>query len=630
MSQESTVRPVVGIDLGTTNSAIAYIRGGKPELIAEAGGQVLLPSVVLIDPKGQIIVGQDAKDALVAMPDRSIAAVKRKMGNAEELTLAGQSYTPEEISAFILKELKLRADELYGDGEKEAVITVPAYFNDEQRRATKYAGELAGFVVERIINEPTAAALSFGLDHLQEDRTFLVYDLGGGTFDVSIVEMFSGVLEVKASTGDRMLGGEDFDWRLVDWFSEQIVAEHGVDPRLDIRGKALLKEEAERVKIALSTEETVTVALPLVTIKDNHPVGLAVEVTRVQFNTLIKDLIEKTMERVSDVIREAELTAKDVNEVLLVGGSTRIPMVRDAITVLLGRAPRSDVHPDEAVALGAAVQAGLKSGLLSESGLIATDVAPFSMGIAVLAESAGGRERPGAFAPIISRNTVIPVTRSQKFYTSAPGQTKVGIEIYQGEHEWVKYNHRLGEFMLEGIPEDWRGQEAVEVTFRYNLNGILEVAARSVSSGEEMTITVQDALNRNNRREFEESVQRLQQVWENAARADDEQDQEENYADNVYAGLEDWDLLPGFPEDLDEIEGEWDIPEEDEEPTMLHEAGKRLVQQAREVLAGLETSRQPELLGMILELEQALQEEDVDKLQQAMDQVTDQLIEAEL
>ncbi|MEK3879561.1 Hsp70 family protein [Paenibacillus sp. FSL M7-0420] len=627
MNQEYTSHPVVGIDLGTTNSAIAYIRGGKPELIASAAGQYLLPSVVLIDPKGNIIVGQDARDALVAMPDRSIAAVKRKMGSAEEFVLAGQTFTPEEISALILKELKRRADELYGEGEKEAVITVPAYFTDEQRRATKLAGELAGFLVERIINEPTAAALSFGLDHLEEDRTFLVYDLGGGTFDVSIVEMFSGVLEVKASSGDRMLGGEDFDWRLVDWFSEQMLAEHGVDPRLDIRGKALLKEEAERVKMALSTEESITISLPLVTVKDNHPLGLTVEVTRARFVSLIEDPIDQTLERVQEVIRDAELTVKDIDEVLLVGGSTRIPLVRDRISALLGRMPRSDVHPDEAVALGAAVQAGLKAGLLSESGLIATDVAPFSMGIAVLAEGPRGRARPGGFSPIISRNTVIPVTRSQKFYTSEMGQTAVEIEIYQGEHEWVKHNHRLGEFILEGIPENWKAHEAVEVTFRYNLNGILEVAARSVSSGEEMSITVQDALNRLNRQEFEESVQRLEQLWLDVPQGIEEDDDLEEMNESL---MEDWDLLDELPEDLDDPDEDWDLPEDDEAPTMVHEEGKVLVRQAREVLEGVETSLQEKLLAAILELEQVLQDEEVDRIRQAMNQVTDLLIDAEL
>ncbi|MBT2293727.1 Hsp70 family protein [Paenibacillus albidus] len=626
MNQEYTSHPVVGIDLGTTNSAIAYIRGGKPELIEAANGESLLPSVVLIDPKGAVIVGQNAKDALVAMPDRSIAAIKRKMGSDEEIVLADQAFSPEEISAFILKELKQRADELYGEGEKEAVITVPAYFTDEQRRATKRAGEMAGFIVERIINEPTAAALAFGLDHLQKDGHFLVYDLGGGTFDVSIVEMFSGVLEVKASSGDHMLGGEDFDWLLVDWFAEKILAEHDIDPRLDIRGKALLKEEAERVKIALSSEESVSVSLPLVTLQENRPVGLAVEVTRSQFVALIEGLIAQTMERTSQVIKDAELSVKDIDEVLLVGGSTRIPLVRDSISAKLGLSPRSDVHPDEAVALGAAVQAGLKSGLLSESGLIATDVAPFSMGIAVLAEKPGGRIKPGGFSPIISKNTTIPVTRTEKFYTSAMGQTAVSIEVYQGEHEWVKHNHRLGEFLLEGIPENWKGQEAIEVTFRYNLNGILEVSARSVSSGEEMSITLQDALIRNNRREFEESVQRLQKLWENAPHNLEE---DESLEDISVDDPEDWDLLPDFPADLDDPDEDWDIPEDDEAPTVLHEDGQQLIEQARKTLADLDSEQQIPLVAAIQELEQALKEENVDQLKDVMARVTDLLIDAE-
>lgn len=619
MNHENAVRPIVGIDLGTTNSAIAFIRGGQPEILPLANGELLLPSVVLIDPKNAIVVGQDAKDALVAMPDRSIAAVKRKMGSAEEIILAGRSFTPQEVSAFILKKLKMQADELYGEGEKEAVITVPAYFTDEQRRATKQAGELAGFVVERIINEPTAAALSFGLDHLQEDRTFLVYDLGGGTFDVSIVEMFSGVLEVKASTGDRMLGGEDFDWRLADWFAEQIIAEHGVDPRQDIRGKAILKEEAERVKIALSQETAVSVSLPLVTVKENRPVGLETEVTRFRFVSLIEDLIAQTAERVEEVLREAGMKAKDIDEVLLVGGSTRIPYVRETISNLLGKEPRFDVNPDEAVALGAAVQAGLKSGLLSESGLIATDVAPFSMGIAVLSEGASGRIRPGGFAPIIDRNTVIPVTRSRNFYTSERGQTMVSIEIYQGEHQWVKHNHRLGEFMLGGIPENWESLESIEVTFRYNLNGILEVAARSVSSGEQMSITVQDALNRSSRRDFEESAQRLQQLWENAPEvADAGKDDDE---------LDDEDLFAELPDEPDE---DWDVPEDGEAASILHEEGAVLAQRAREALTALEGTQRRKLQEALTELEQALQGEEADELEVIMETVTDLLIDAEL
>jgi len=623
MNRENVMRPIVGIDLGTTNSAIACIRNGKPEIIPLSGGERLLPSVVLIDPKGAVVVGQDAKDALVAMPDRSIAAVKRKMGSAEEIVLAGQPFTPQEVSAFILKKLKQQADELYGEGEKEAVITVPAYFTDDQRRATKQAGELAGFVVERIINEPTAAALSFGLDHLQEDRTFLVYDLGGGTFDVSIVEMFSGVLEVKASMGDRMLGGEDFDWRLADWFAERIIAEHGVDPRGDIRGRAILKEAAERAKIALSRETAVPVSLPLVTVKENRPVGLDTEVTRSQFVALIEDLIAQTAERVEAVLQEAGMSARDIDEVLLVGGSTRIPHVRETISKLLGKELRFDVNPDEAVALGAAVQAGLKSGLLSESGLVATDVAPFSMGIAVLSEGAGGRVRPGAFAPVIDRNTVIPVTRSRQFYTTEPGQTKVSVEVYQGEHEWVKHNHRLGEFMLEGIPENRNGLEGIDVTFRYNLNGILEVTARSVSSGEQMSITVQDALNRNSRKELEESAARLQALWENAAAETDGGDDE--------GEPDEWELLPELPDELDE---DWDAPEEGEAPTILHEEGAVLAQRARAALVALGDKERPEVAELeasLAALDQALRSADgVEELKAIINKVTDLLIDAEL
>ncbi|WP_233531969.1 Hsp70 family protein [Paenibacillus alkalitolerans] len=444
--QDAAFRPIVGIDLGTTNSAIAYIRNGKPEIIASPKGERIIPSVVLIDLKGRVVVGQDAKDSLVAMPDRTIAAVKRRMGSDDPVEIAGQALLPQEISALILKELKSYADRLFGDVEKEAVITVPAYFTDEQRRATKQAGELAGFIVERIINEPTAAALAFGLDHLNEDRYYLVYDLGGGAFDVSVVEMCSGLLEVKASTGNRMLGGEDFDWKLVDWFAERMIERHGVDPRGDIRAKALLKEEAEKTKILLSDQDSVNVMLPLVTVTGNKPIGLDIEINRGQFVGLIEDMLGETIDSIHAVIKEAGLSFSDIDEVLLVGGSTRIPRVRERIAGLFGKPPRNDVHPDEAVALGAAVQAGLKSGALSDSGLVATDVAPFSMGIAVMKDWKGMGERPGGFAAVIPKNTTIPVTRNQTFYTAFPGQTAVSIEIYQGEHEWVKHNHRLGEF----------------------------------------------------------------------------------------------------------------------------------------------------------------------------------------
>ncbi|WP_201780851.1 Hsp70 family protein [Aneurinibacillus tyrosinisolvens] len=559
----TTFRPIVGIDLGTTNSAVSYIHKGKPEIIPSPRKERIIPSVVLIDPQGHIVVGEDARAALVAMPDRTIAAVKRKMGSSERISIAGQALLPQEISALILKELKSYVDEKLGEGEKEAVITVPAYFTDEQRRATKQAGELAGFVVERIINEPTAAALAFGLRNKKKDGHVLVYDLGGGTFDVSLVEMMSGLMEVKASSGNNELGGEDFDWRLVDWFAEQIMAEQGIDPRNDIRAKALLKEEAERVKKGLSDDISVNVELPVVTMKEGAPVGLFTTVTRERFISLIDDLLEETMVCVQNVLRDAGLQKDDIDEILLVGGSTRIPRVYERIENFLGKQPRNDVNPDEAVALGAGVQAGLKSGALAKSGLVVTDVAPFSMGIAVLKE-AGFTSRPGGFATIIPRNTTIPVTKTEQFHTVYPGQTAVQIEIYQGEHEWVKYNHKLGEFLLEGIPANMEQEEAINVTFRYNLNGILEVTASCVSTGEAMKVTIQDAINRDSEAAIAESVRAIEELYAQSKEAGDEE--------------EEWEL-----EEL-LADAEWD-EDEDIPAEELQTEAERLLKQAERLRA---------------------------------------------
>lgn len=607
-------RPVVGIDLGTTNSAVACIYRGRPEIIPSPRGRRITPSVVLIDLKGNVIVGEDARAALIAMPDRTVAAVKRKMGSAERIPIGGRELLPQEISALILKELKSYVDARFGEGEKEAVITVPAYFTDEQRRATKQAGELAGFVVERIINEPTAAALAFGLAHLEEDRHILVYDLGGGTFDVSVVEMMSGILEVKASTGNSHLGGEDFDWRIVDWLAEQVMAEHGTDPRGDVRAKALLKEEAEKIKMRLSEEESVQVTLPLVTIKDNRPVGISTEFTRRQFIALIDDLLLETMECVRRVLEDAGLKARDIGEILLVGGSTRIPRVRELIREFFGKEPRTDVHPDEAVALGAAVQAGLKSGALSKSGLIVTDVAPFSMGIAVLKEWRGMAMKPGGFHVIIPRNTTIPVTRTDKFYTAADGQTAASIEIYQGESEWVKNNHRLGEFLLEGIPPNRAGAEVIEVTYRYNLNGILEVTARCVSTGKEMSVTVQDALDRDSQEAFEESKARLEALFSSAGdEPEDELDEEE------------WDSLAEILDGEDEGEMDGDV----EPPTVLHEEASRLRGRAVDLLAECSEDLRPQVQKVIDMLDEAMAGDDVDRLREAIDEATDALIDLE-
>ncbi|THF77566.1 Hsp70 family protein [Cohnella fermenti] len=612
-SEEQTYRPIVGIDLGTTNSAIAFIQHGQPRLMSSPKKETIIPSVVLIDPKERVIVGEDARSALVAMPDRAIAAVKRKMGSEEPIVIAGQQLLPQEVSALILKELKTYADAVFGEGEKEAVITVPAYFTDAQRRATKQAGELAGFVVERIINEPTAAALAFGLAHLDEDKTFLVYDLGGGTFDVSVLEQMSGVIEVKASTGNNLLGGEDFDWKLVELFAERIRTEHGVEPLEDIRAKALLKEEAERVKKRLSAAEVVSVALPLVTVKDNRPVGLTLDVTREQFVALIEDKLEETLECVRSVLREAELQPEQIDEVLLVGGSTRIPRVQEKIVALLGKKVRTDVNPDEAVALGAAVQAGLKAGSLSDSGLVATDVAPYSMGIAVLKPNKQLREQPGGFAAIIERNTTIPVTRTKPFFTSAPGQTSVSIELYQGEHEWVKHNHLLGQFLLEGIPANLERQEQIEITFRYNLNGILETTAKCVSTGKQMTVTVQDGLNRESQASFRDSASRLEALWSSAPADDGQADEPE-----------DWNSI------LEEISLPADLEDDIAQPDSgeLRQTAERLLQRMRSMpdLTGLTAERTQ---AAIQRLEAARSADDLLALQEAIDDATDLLIELE-
>lgn len=605
MSNNNQFRPIVGIDLGTINSAVAYIHNGRPEIIAAPNGERLIPSVVLINMNNQVVIGEDARAALVAMPERSISAIKRQMGSQQTFPLAGQYFLPEEISAFILKELKMYVEALYGEGEKEAVITVPAYFTDEQRRATKKAGELAGFVVERIINEPTAAALAFGLDHTSEDGIYIVYDLGGGTFDVSIIELMDGIMEVKASTGNPKLGGEDFDWKLVDLLGEHVVKTSGVDPRNDMQAKALLKEHAEKIKKQLGVQASVLVELPLIMVKDNKPVGISLEITREQFITLIDEQLQETMDSIHNVLKDARLTVNDIDDILLVGGSTRIPRVQQLIGALFNKEPRTDINPDEAVALGAAVQAGLKSGALSHSGLIATDIAPFSMGIEVLKEGAGMTERPGGFAPIIAKNTAIPVTRKEKFSTVYPGQTAVAIKIYQGEHEWVKLNHKLGEFLLEGLPENFEQLEDVEVTFRYNLNGILEVSAKSLSNEKEMKVVVQDALQRESKEALKDSYERLESLWTNLVEIDTE---------------EDW-------EELDDMLGE--IEEGLASPHLNVEVAQ-LKQQISDLLTTLDASYKQQVQQLMDALDQALAENNEQHLQKVIDDVTDALIDLEL
>ena len=607
-NQAQSFRPIVGIDLGTTNSAVAYIHKGKSKIMTNNDGKRYIPSVVLIDPSGKVIVGENARSALIAMPDRTKAAVKREMGSGELSTISGKRYSPEEVSAFIIKEIKELVDEVVGEGEKEAVITVPAYFTDGQRQAVKKAGELAGFVVERIINEPTAAALAFGFEHLDEDRHLLVYDLGGGTFDVSIVEIMDGIIEVKATAGNSKLGGEDFDWLLVDWLAGIMISEHQVDPRDDVRGLALLKEEAEKAKIQLSRNQQIEISIPVVMMKNNEPLGLYKTITQKEFITLIEPLLQETMDKVSEVLTEANLEPQEVDDILLVGGSTRIPYVEELIATFFGASPRHDIHPDEAVALGAAVQAGLKSGALSESGLIVTDVAPFSMGIAVLSEIDSGEIRAGAYKAIITKNTTIPVTRTETFYTSSDDQTEVQIEVFQGEQEWVQDNHFINDFLLEGLPPGPAGAETIEVTFRYNLNGILEVTAKSISSGSQVTVTLEDAIDRSSEEAFQESIEKVETA------SNDE------YSDDII-------------DDYFDEQNPFDLWEDDKEESTLADLLKEAKQWEKRYsteLKNVSKEERKQLREGIKDLKNAIQAEDFDDLEEAIDMAIDIFIELEI
>lgn len=520
-----TSHPIVGIDLGTTNSAVAVISQGKPQIISSAQGQRIIPSVVHVDLKKKIIVGQDAHDALIAMPERTIAAVKRKMGSKEKINLAEKLLSSEEIAALILRELKQYVDREYGSVDKEAVITVPAHFNNEQRQATKRAGELAGFIVERIINEPTAAAMAFGYYNQKENGNILVYDLGGGTFDVSVVEIIDGILEVKSSAGDNNLGGEDFDWQLAELMAQKFETKYGIDPLSNLQAKAILKDEAEKAKKELSFQEKIAIEIPLLMIVEDQPRGLTLEFSRDQLVELIGPSLKKTINKIDEALAAAKLEPEEVDQILLVGGSSRIPWISQEIKKIFGKAPRADVQPDEAVALGAAVQAGLKSGVLKSDNFIVTDVAPYSLGIAVLREY---RERlvPGGFHALIKKNDTIPITEKDIFTTALFNQTAVDIEVYQGEESWANSNMRLGNFLLQGIPEGPPGQEKIEVSFHYNLNGILEVAAKSISTGKKMMVTLTDAIDRESEESYQQSQKKLNEFLDQQSQKQHQQQKE--------------------------------------------------------------------------------------------------------
>ncbi len=468
----------IGIDLGTTNSCVAVIEGGEPVVIANVEGNRTTPSVVGFSKTGERLVGQVAKRQAVANPDRTISSIKRKMGTDYKVEIDGKKYTPQEISAMILGKLKADAESYLGDTVTEAVITVPAYFTDAQRQATKDAGKIAGLEVKRIINEPTAAALAYGIDK-EADQKVMVYDLGGGTFDVSIIEMGDGVQEVLATAGNNHLGGDDFDQRIIDWLASEFKKENGVDLSGDKMAMQRLKEAAEKAKIELSGVTSSAINLPFITMTEAGPLHLDTTLTRAKFNELTADLVEATMGPVRQAISDSGLKISELNKVLMVGGSSRIPAVQDAVKSYTGKDPFKGINPDECVAIGAALQAGVLGG--DVKGLLLLDVTPLSLGIETLG---------GVCTKIIDRNTTIPTKKSQIFSTAADNQTSVEIHVLQGEREFAKDNKTLGMFHLDGILPARRGTPQIEVTFDIDANGIVHVSAKDLGTGKEQSISI--------------------------------------------------------------------------------------------------------------------------------------------
>jgi molecular chaperone DnaK len=469
---------VIGIDLGTTNSVVAVMEGGEPVVIPNAEGSRTTPSVVAFSKTGERLVGQIAKRQAITNPDRTVISIKRKMGSNYKVNIDGKEYTPQEISAMILQKLKAEAESYLGEKVTQAVITVPAYFNDSQRQATKDAGKIAGLEVLRIINEPTAASLAYGLDK-EENQTILVYDLGGGTFDVSILELGDGVFEVKATNGNNHLGGDDFDQRIIDYLADQFMKEHGIDLRKDKMAAQRLKDAAEKAKIELSGVMSTNINLPFITATENGPQHLDVTLTRAKFDELTADLVEKTMGPTRQALKDAGLEPKDIDKVILVGGSTRIPAVQNAIKSLTNKEPHKGINPDECVAIGAAIQAAVLAGEVKD--VVLLDVTPLSLGIETLG---------GVFTKLIERNTTIPTKKSQIFSTAADNQTTVDIHVLQGEREMAAYNKTLGRFQLTDIPPAPRGVPQIEVTFDIDANGIVHVSAKDKGTGKEQKITI--------------------------------------------------------------------------------------------------------------------------------------------
>ncbi len=500
---------IIGIDLGTTNSCVAVIEGGEPVVIANAEGARTTPSVVGFAKNGDRLVGQVAKRQAITNPENTISSIKRQMGTAHKVHVGDKDYTPEEISAMILAKLKADAEAYLGEPVTEAVITVPAYFNDSQRQATKNAGTIAGLNVKRIINEPTAAALAYGVDK-ENDQKIMVYDLGGGTFDVSIIEMGDGVTEVLATNGDTHLGGDDFDQRVIDWMADDFQKENGIDLRKDKMAAQRLKEAAEKAKIELSSATSTNINLPFITADATGPKHLDMTLTRAQFDALTSDLVERTMTPVRKALQDAGLKASDLSKVLMVGGSTRIPAVQEAVKKELGCEPFKGINPDECVAVGAAIQGGVLQG--DVKGLLLLDVTPLSLGIETLG---------GICTKIIDRNTTIPTKKSQVFSTAADNQPSVEVNVLQGEREFARDNKSLGTFHLDGIAPAPRGVPQIEVTFDIDANGIVNVSAKDLGTGKEQHITITASTNMS-KEDIDKAVKEAEQFA-----ADDKKKREE-------------------------------------------------------------------------------------------------------